>query len=110
TEAEAKQVALTVANSPLVKTALFGGDPNWGRIAMAAGRAGVAFEASALSFSLAGIPMFANGEPVEFDLAAAEDALQQEKIVIALQLGQGEAAWTAWTCDFSYDYVKINAE
>jgi glutamate N-acetyltransferase/amino-acid N-acetyltransferase len=110
TEADAKQVALTVANSPLVKTAIFGRDPNWGRIAMAAGRAGVEFEPSGLSFSLGGIEMFRNGEPVNFDLATAEAALAEENIVISIQLGQGTAAWTAWTCDFSYDYVKINAE
>ena len=110
TESDAQRIALTIANSPLVKTAIFGGDPNWGRIAMAAGRAGVAFDAAQLSFALGGVAMFRNGEPLDFDLAAAEAALQQENVTIALQLGEGDARWTAWTCDFSYDYVKINAE
>ena len=110
TEKDAKQIALTIANSPLVKTAIFGKDPNWGRIAMAAGRAGVAFDAAKLSFSLGGVPMFFHGEPQEFDLQKAETALESEEVTIALTLGEGDASWTAWTCDFSYDYVKINAE
>jgi len=110
TEADAQKIALTIANSPLVKTAIFGKDPNWGRIAMAAGRAGVAFDDAKLSFSLGGVPMFENGEPLDFNLAEAEAALENENVVIALTLGEGDASWTAWTCDFSYEYVKINAE
>lgn len=109
-EADAKKVALSIANSPLVKTALYGRDPNWGRIAMAAGKAGVAFEPGRLSFSLAGVEMFRNGEPIDFDLPTAEKALEEENIVIALSLGSGPASWKAWTCDYSYDYIKINAE
>lgn len=109
-EADAQKIALTIANSPLVKTAIFGKDPNWGRIAMAAGRAGVEFDAAKLSFSLGGVPMFRNGEPLDFDLEVAEAALEDENVIIALTLGEGDARWTAWTCDFSYDYVKINAE
>ena len=110
TAKDAQKIALTIANSPLVKTAIFGKDPNWGRIAMAAGRAGVAFDASKLSFSLGGVAMFENGEPLDFDVKAAEAALQNENVAIDLVLGEGEASWTAWTCDFSYEYVKINAE
>ena len=110
TEIDAQRIALTIANSPLVKTAIFGKDPNWGRIAMAAGRAGVAFDAAKLSFSLGGVAMFENGEPLDFDLKEAEAALENENVIIALKLGEGDASWTAWTCDFSYEYVKINAE
>lgn len=106
----AKKIALTVANSPLVKTALFGGDPNWGRIAMAAGRAGVPFNAQKLGIKLSDIQVFCNGEPANFDLAQAETALQNEEVLIEITLAEGSAQWTAWTCDFSYDYVKINAE
>ncbi len=109
-ESDAKTVALTIANSPLVKTAIFGKDPNWGRIAMAAGRAGVEFDAANLSFSLGQVEMFRLGEPVDFDLGAAQKVLESEEVLIALDLGEGSASWTAWTCDFSYDYVKINAE
>ncbi len=109
-EEGAKKIALTIANSPLVKTALFGKDPNWGRIAMAAGKAGVEFDAGKLSFSLGDVEMFRDGEPVDFDLKAAETVLEPENVLISLDLGDGSASWTAWTCDFSYDYVKINAE
>ena len=54
--------------------------------------------------------MFENGEPLDFDLKEAETALENENVIIALKLGEGDASWTAWTCDFSYEYVKINAE
>ncbi len=109
-DADAKKIVLTIANSPLVKTAIFGGDPNWGRIAAAAGRAGVAFDARKLSFSLSEIELFRAGEPTAFELSAAEAVLKRENVEIALDLGDGTGKFTAWTCDFSYDYVKINAE
>jgi glutamate N-acetyltransferase/amino-acid N-acetyltransferase len=110
TEADAKQIAMTIANSPLVKTAIFGRDPNWGRLAMAAGRAGVSFDAQKLSIRLGEVEVFRNGEPSDFDLATAEAAMQPENLTIQLLLGEGNAPWKAWTCDFSYEYVKINAE
>jgi glutamate N-acetyltransferase/amino-acid N-acetyltransferase len=109
-EAEAKRIALTVANSPLVKTAIYGRDPNWGRICAAAGRAGVAFDASKLNVSLGEVAVFRNGEPLEFDVDKAVRVMSANELTIHIQLGEGTAAWTAWTCDFSYDYVKINAE
>ena len=109
-DSDAKKIALTVANSPLVKTALFGGDPNWGRIGMATGRAGVNFNPAKLGIRLCGIEVFRNGEPANFDFAQAEVALQNENVAIEISLGEGNGAWTAWTCDFSYEYVKINAE
>ncbi len=107
---DAKKIAMTVANSPLVKTALFGGDPNWGRISAAAGRAGVHFDAQKLGVKLGGIEVFQGGEPAEFEVVEAEAALKNEDILIEITIGEGSGAWTAWTCDFSYDYVKINAE
>ncbi len=110
TEADAKKIALTIANSPLVKTAIYGRDPNWGRIAMAAGRSGVAFDPNTLSFSLGNVLLFKKGQPVDFDLKEAEAQLEDENVFITLDFGMGNASWTAWTCDFSYDYVKINAE
>ena len=109
-ESDAQKIALTIANSPLVKTAIFGKDPNWGRIAMAAGRAGVDFDPANLSFSLGNVEMFRAGEPVDFVLSEAEAVLENENVQISLDLGEGSASWTAWTCDFSYEYVKINAE
>jgi len=110
TESDAKKIALTIANSPLVKTAIFGRDPNWGRLAMAAGRAGVVFDAGKLSIQLGDVEVFRNGEPTNFDLHAAEAAMQPPDLTIKVLMGEGEASWRAWTCDFSYDYVKINAE
>lgn len=109
-ERDAKTVAMTVANSPLVKTAIFGGDPNWGRIAMAAGRAGVDFEARRMDIILGGVTVFEAGEPAQFSLPEAEAALQGDELTIEIKLNTGNANWRAWTCDFSYDYVKINAE
>lgn len=110
TESDARRIALSIANSPLVKTAIFGRDPNWGRIAMAAGKAGVSFDAKQLSFSLGEVELFRSGEPVPFDQMVAEQQLADENVFIRLKLGEGTANWMAWTCDFSYDYVKINAE
>ena len=109
-EADAKKVAMTIANSPLVKTALFGNDPNWGRIAAAAGRSGAKFDALHLGIKLGDVEVFKNGEPTDFDLTQAEAVLKNEEVAIEVSLGAGVKAWTAWTCDFSYDYVKINAE
>jgi glutamate N-acetyltransferase / amino-acid N-acetyltransferase len=109
-EADAKRIAMTVANSPLVKTALFGGDPNWGRLAMAAGRAGVNFDPQKMQIRLGGIEVFRDGEPADFDLGQAEAALQSADLLIEIALGESDGFWRAWTCDFSYDYVKINAE
>jgi glutamate N-acetyltransferase/amino-acid N-acetyltransferase len=109
-EVEAKKVALTIANSPLVKTAIFGRDPNWGRIAMAAGRSGVAFDANNLAIWLGAVEVFRDGEPIAFDQVQAAAAMSEENLTIKVLLGAGDARWTAWTCDFSYDYVKINAE
>ncbi|MDF2440771.1 MAG: glutamate N-acetyltransferase / amino-acid N-acetyltransferase, partial [Abditibacteriota bacterium] len=110
TEGDAKTIALTIANSPLVKTAIFGRDPNWGRLAMAAGRAGVPFDAHRLSIQLGEVQVFRNGEPTDFDLHAAEAAMEPKNLSIRVRIGDGPASWCAWTCDFSYDYVKINAE
>jgi glutamate N-acetyltransferase/amino-acid N-acetyltransferase len=110
TPRDAKQIAMTVANSPLVKTAIFGKDPNWGRLAMAAGRAGVAFDAAKLRIQLGDVEVLCDGEPSNFDLQQAEAAMQTTDLTIRLQLGEGNASWRAWTCDFSYDYVRINAE
>jgi len=109
-EADARQIAMTVANSPLVKTAIFGGDPNWGRVAVAAGRAGVNFDQAALSIKLGDIDVLRHGELIAFDEAAAAAQLKPFDVTIAMDVGNGESSWKAWTCDYSYDYIKINAE
>ena len=109
-ECDASLIAKTIANSPLVKTAIFGNDPNWGRILAAAGRAGVCFNAQLLDLDLAGIPVVRNGQPVDFDKATASAALHCDTVQIQLTLAEGKAVSVAWSCDFSYDYVRINAD
>jgi len=109
-ESDAKTVAMTIANSPLVKTAIFGRDPNWGRIAAAAGRSGVRFNPAKMSISIGAVEVFRAGEPTDFNVEEAEAQMAYDDLTIAVELGEGSASWTAWTCDFSYEYVKINAE
>ncbi|WP_394793628.1 bifunctional glutamate N-acetyltransferase/amino-acid acetyltransferase ArgJ [Armatimonas sp.] len=109
-DADAKQVGRTIAESPLVKTALFGNDPNWGRLMMAAGRAGVTFDPDNASATLAGIEVFKNGVPAVFDKAAASEAMKADEVLVTVDLGAGDGKATFYTCDFSYEYVKINAE
>ena len=107
---DADAVAKTIANSPLVKTAIFGQDPNWGRIAMAAGRAGVPFDPDRARIWLNGVLVTEGGMPAPFDADLLHNSLKQEEIDVRVDLGAGSAYAIVWTCDFSYDYVKINAE
>ena len=111
-EAEADQVARTVAHSPLVKTALFASDPNWGRILAAVGRAGVSeLDVEAVSLSLNGVLIAEKGARAEsYTEEAGVAAMAPEDLVITIDLGRGNKSATLWTTDFSYDYVKINAE
>lgn len=109
-ETGAARIAKTIAESPLVKTALFGNDPNWGRILMAAGRAGIAFAPESVDVLLGDIVVFQEGTGVAFDEQAAHDYLKSPEVRITLDLNAGSQSATVWTCDFSYDYVKINAE
>lgn len=109
-EEDAERVARTIAESPLVKTALFGADPNWGRLMMAAGRSGVRFDPSRVRASVGPHLVFRNGTGEPFDHAAAHAYLKLEEVCVAVDLGAGEASVRFWTCDFSYDYVRINAE
>ena len=108
-----KQIARTIANSPLVKTAMFGCDPNWGRVLMAAGHAGVPLSTDEIVLSLeAGgetHTLFEHGAPAAFDAKHVSSALKDDTVVIDLWLSDGETA-TVYTCDFGYGYVRINAE
>ena len=107
----ARSVAKTIAESPLVKTALFGNDPNWGRLMAAAGRAGVPFDPAAASASIAGIEVYRAGVPTDFNAAEVSDAMKLPDVLIEVNLGDpAGGAFTFYTCDFSYDYVRINAE
>jgi glutamate N-acetyltransferase/amino-acid N-acetyltransferase len=150
----ARKVARTIAGSSLVKSAIFGRDPNWGRIAGAAGRAGVPFDQGELQIQLGEFVLLKDGQPQSFDRTAANAYLKQQAdlslipakaeatvspqlshellllpgnqpvvqresamaqiidhpVVIRVRIGQGSGTGTAWGCDLSYDYVKINAE
>jgi glutamate N-acetyltransferase/amino-acid N-acetyltransferase len=109
-ESDARTIARTIANSPLVKCAMHGNDPNWGRIICAAGFAGPPFDADKASLSIQGTVVFRNGQPVRFDAAAVSEALKAPEVRVELngRVGKGEA--TCWTCDLSKEYVTINAD
>ena len=107
---EADLAARTVANSPLVKTAVFGHDANWGRIAGALGRSGAHFEQQDVSIDIMGIPVCRDGLTVEFSEEEALKRFEEPEIVLEADLGAGTSSTTIWTCDFSYDYVRINGD
>lgn len=107
----ARLIARTVVGSSLVKSAMFGNDPNWGRIVCAAGRAGVPFDPEQIELHLGEFALMASGQPLPFDRAAASVYLKQsDPVAVHLSVGTGTGTGTAWGCDLSYDYVKINAE
>ena len=108
---EARTVARAVADSPLVKTAVHGADPNWGRIVSAAGYSGVAFEESQLSLWLDGVPLYRDGVPLAFDARAVSDRLRGEREVhVRLVFTLGDASIRFWTCDLTAEYVRLNAD
>lgn len=112
TVTEARQVAYTIAESPLVKTAAFAGDPNWGRILAAVGRSGVeGLSIDQVGLWLDDVPLIAQGQPhPAYTETAGARVAKQAEYTIRVDLGRGAKQATIWTCDFSYDYVKINAE
>lgn len=107
---QAKLAALAIAKSPLVKTAFFGKDANWGRIVCAAGYSGADINVEAVSLYIEDVCIMKNGLGTDYDKARLQEILEGRDIVIKLDLALGKAEVTVWTCDFSYDYVKINAE
>lgn len=106
---DAERVARAVANSPLVKTALAGGDPNWGRMVCAAGYSGVAIDASKVDVSVNGLYLCRRGVHAGFDEAAAKKELDKSELTICINLHQGKADAWVWTCDFTHEYIRINA-
>ena len=111
TRDDARQVARTIANSPLVKTAVHGADPNWGRIVAAAGRSGVHFDIEQATVHVGGILLFENGLPHDEAAPRAAEHLKQTDVHIDVHLGTGGGAdATIWTCDLSAEYVRINGE
>ena len=109
TDAAARQIAQTIATSPLVKTAFAGGDPNWGRIFAAAGRAGVKFDANRVDMHMAGFPVLRRGQPLPFNERAASNRLLEPHVHVRLDFHAGRASARYWTCDFTAEYVRINA-
>ncbi len=108
-KSDAHKVGKEIANSLLVKTAIFGNDANWGRIIMAVGNAGVEIGPDAIDIKLGDIIMLRAGTPMEFDEARATEILSQKEVDITVDLHMGTESATVLTCDLSYDYVKINA-
>ena len=109
-DADAERAAFAIADSPLVKTALFGNDANWGRVAMAVGKSGATFDPDDLAITFAGIEVCSGGTAVPFDEDEAHAALDREEVSIEVDLGAGPASATVLTCDLSYEYVRINGE
>lgn len=109
-ETDAKKAAKSVAGSNLTKCALFGNDPNWGRIACAVGYSGAQFSHETMTINLCGVTVFRNLQPVLFDENALHEKMKEKVVVIEIDLGIGNSTAIAHTCDLTYDYVKINAE
>jgi glutamate N-acetyltransferase/amino-acid N-acetyltransferase len=109
-EHEAECAAFAVADSPLVKTALFGNDANWGRVAMAVGKSGVEVDPARLGITFAGLEVCRLGAAVPFDEDEAYAALDSDEVEIAVDLGLGSGGATVLTCDLSHEYVRINGE
>ncbi|WP_407570239.1 bifunctional glutamate N-acetyltransferase/amino-acid acetyltransferase ArgJ [Deinococcus altitudinis] len=109
TEQEALTAARTCCVSPLLKSAVHGNDPNWGRVIMAVGRSGAGVNIEAMTVGVQGVPVFA-GKPLVYDAAAVSGAMKADEVVFEVNLGVGEAVGEAWGCDLSGEYVVINSE
>ncbi|HCI62545.1 MAG TPA: bifunctional ornithine acetyltransferase/N-acetylglutamate synthase, partial [Erythrobacter sp.] len=107
----ARRVGLAIANSPLVKTAIAGGDANWGRVVMAVGKAGEPADRDRLSIGFGGIWAARDGQPLaEYDEAPVAAHLAGEDIRMDVDLGVGDGRATVWTCDLTHGYISINAD
>jgi glutamate N-acetyltransferase/amino-acid N-acetyltransferase len=109
-EKQAEVVGRTIATSPLVKTAFYGEDANWGRIVCAAGYSGEDVEPTKMSLWFGGVHVFAFGTPTPYDEAAATRAMSPKDVEVHLDLGLGDAHATVWTCDMSHEYITINGK
>ena len=109
-DADARLMARTIADSPLVKCAMHGNDPNWGRIVSAAGMCGADFDPDRSTLTLQGTVVFRNGQPVPFDAAKVSESLKAAEVSVDLSCRLGKSDATVWTCDLSKEYVTINAD
>jgi glutamate N-acetyltransferase/amino-acid N-acetyltransferase len=108
---DARAIARAVADSPLVKTAIHGADPNWGRIVSAAGYAGVPFREDELSLQINNVPVYQDGMPVPFDAGLLSQSIKSQRdVALRLVLGSGSSAVRFWTCDLTAEYVRLNAD
>lgn len=107
---DATKIARSIADSPLVKTAIHGEDPNWGRIVSAAGYAGIELDETRTNLYINDILIFTKGMPAECDLDTLSESMKKYDIQIRLELGLGDCKDTVWTCDLSHEYITINAE
>ena len=108
---DAYRIAKSIAESALVKTAVAGADPNWGRIVSAAGYSGVSFDPSTVHLSLNGVSLYEQGQPIPFDEAAVADSIRNNRETqIHFRLGQGSERIRFWTCDLTAEYVRLNAD
>ena len=110
-DAAARRIGFSIANSPLVKTAVAGGDPNWGRVVMAVGKAGEAADRDRLSITYGNIVVAKDGERAPtYDEKTVAAYMQGREIAIGVDLGLGSGKATVWTCDLTHDYISINAD
>ena len=110
-DAAARQIALSIANSPLVKTAIAGEDANWGRIVMAVGKAGLGVDQSRVGIAIGGITVAADGMRVEgYDETPVAAHMAGQDVTIAVQIGDGAGTSRVWTCDLTHGYIEINAD
>ena len=107
---DARRAARTITTSNLVKTAIHGADPNWGRILAAAGRSGAKVDQRKASVQIADVPVFTQGSPCAFDSDAVRRVFEQRDITIGVDLGVGSERGRAWGTDLSAEYVRINAD
>jgi glutamate N-acetyltransferase/amino-acid N-acetyltransferase len=107
----ARRIAFAIANSPLVKTAIAGEDPNWGRIVMAVGKAGEAADRDRLAIWLGDLQVAKDGEVAQaYNEALGAAYMKRDEIAITVDVGVGDASSTVWTCDLTADYIAINAD
>ena len=110
-DAKAKQLAQTIANSPLVKTAMTGADPNWGRIISAAGYSGINFDPADLILSINSQTVYTDGKPTGFDATALSQSIANSfEVIVELRIGDGPGSCDFWTSDLTHDYITINAD
>jgi glutamate N-acetyltransferase/amino-acid N-acetyltransferase len=107
---DARAAARTVAGSPLVKSAVYGNDPNWGRVLAAVARSGAGVEEEATSLFWQGVCVFQRGRPLAYDEEALSAATKSDEVRIRVDLGLGRARAVAWGCDLTEEYVRINSE